>query len=497
MKFAWKNCAIVISFMIVWSVLNIFQRFNRPIEPELTSSTAIYFNVYESVTSKNTTIALTWNKLETKIFKRQNWFEDQQVILRTSNCDGYFEHIFPVPGADEGFLKHENDSNPPLAFSHLVHTQSCVLEVFLSVYFRPNNFYCIHVDRKANQDFQTAINNLVKCYSKKMKNGAIFTLPKSDSFSVDWGGNTMLKADLKCLAELLEQNHLNWIRGIENIQKWSHSASIAGTELPLVTYSSFRNTITRKLGKDLSSVESFLLPQENLFRISDSQNKRLKILTNGIQDQNTFEMTNPLTKITNSTTSSNDTSNNQMIEFKIFKGIRNVILSSKDVDLLTNHEVAKEMLNWFSLGQFSEEHFYSTVIRFRLDDKNITNSVIQDISADEIRRNRGGITFTSGNTLHGICPRYTDWGCTNCFGQCINSICNFHLQDLERIAKDSNEECLIANKFNLDVDPNAVLQQWINILRKMFVEQMNDDGRENHSLYWTNVMQKISFLVEN
>ena len=413
------------------------------------------------------------------------WYDDQSVISRTSDCDKYFKESVPVPGVDEEYILHENTSNAPLAFSHLVHSQSAILEVFLSIYFRPNNFHCIHVDKKSNTTFKKAIANLIRCYSNKTKQGEIFTLSEIDSFSVDWGGNTMLKADLKCLSKLLELNQRK-----NQTFRWSHSVSIAGSELPIVAYSSFRDKITRKLGTDLSSVESFILPPENFFRLSDEQNKDSRSFQNGSLQENIFEISNPLSNFT-STTPSYNSSNNNKIEFKVFKGIRNVILSSKDVDFLLNNEISKEFLNWFSKGSFTEEHFYSTVIRFHIDTQN-SNSVLQNTSSEQILQNSGGITFTSGNTLHGICPRFTDWYCSDCFGECYNAICNFNIKDLSKVQENSTE-CLIANKFNLDVDPSAVSQHWINLITKMSTERNND----HRLLYWSNVKEKIYKLTKS
>ena len=419
--------------------------------------------------------------------KIQFWYHDQSVISRTSDCALYFEKFYPVPGVDDEYLLHENASSPPLAFSHLVHKQSSILEVFLSVYFRPNNFHCIHIDNKSNATFKKAISNLIKCYSGKTKHGKIFALSEIESFSVNWGGNTMLQADIKCLQKLLELR-----QGRNATSKWSHTVSLAGSELPIVTYSSFRNQITQKLGSNLSSVQSVLLPPGNLNRLSDEQRKDRKVSPDGIQDKNIFEISNPLSNFTNST-SSNSSYGNSTIEFKVFKGTRNVILSFNDVDFLLNNEISKEMLNWFLKMKMSEEHFYSTVIRFDIDEQN-SNFVVQNTSAEVIRRNSGGIKFTSGNTLHGICPRFTNWDCSDCFGKCYHTICNFNIKDLNKIKEDSTE-CLIANKFNLDVDSLAVSRQWINLLTKMSQEGKIDEWRENHPFYWMNMMEKISNLM--
>ena len=442
--------------------------------------TAKYINIFGSTLEE---LSNTTN------VKRPFWYDDRGVISRTSDCEKYFKQFVPVQGVDEEYLFHENISSAPLAFSHLVHTQSAILEVFLAMYFRPNNFYCIHVDRKSGRIFKKAITNLINCYSNKTKHGKIFILSEMDSFSVDWGGNTMLKADLKCLRKLLELNHQR-----SRTFRWSHSVSMAGSELPIATYSTFRNTIDRKLGPNLSSVESFRMPKGNYFRISKEQNKYRKLFLDGSQKNNVFELSIPLNRNDSNSTRTHISSINQTIQFKLFKGIRYVILSFEDADFLLNHKIARALLHWISKGSFTEEHFYSTAIRFRKD-RDDPYYMTQNLSAKKIRKNSGGITFTNGNTLHGICPRFTNWGCVDCFGECLNAICNFNIKDLDKI-NDNSTECLIANKFNLNVDPSAVSQQWIKILRMMRKETKHD-GNVSHPFYWNEAIQKVFKLVRN
>ena len=184
-----------------------------------------------------------------------NWFDDQAVVIRTKDCDAYFDSI-PALGADQQFLTYEDQAilgTNQLAFSHLVHEQATILEAFLSIYFRPNNFHCIHVDKKAKPAFKAAVRNIVKCYQKKVKHGSIFILPDSESFSVEWGKNNMLKADLSCIRKLLQIKH------DDGSTAWSQSISVAGNELPIVSYSSFYNKIHQYLGHDKSTFQTFQL----------------------------------------------------------------------------------------------------------------------------------------------------------------------------------------------------------------------------------------------
>ena len=335
---------------------------------------------------------------------------------------------------------------------------------------------------------RNSLSKIPNLHNAIVKHGKIFILSEIDSFSVDWGGNTMLKADLKCLSKLLALNHQR-----SRAFRWSHSVSMAGSELPIVTYSTFRNIIDQKLGPSLSSVESFLMPTNNYVRISDEQNRSRKLFPNGSKEDNVFELSIPLNQHLNSTIAQMSSVNNT-IQFKLFKGTRYVILSFKDANFLLNHRIARALLHWISKGLFTEEHFYSTAIRFRKD-RDDPYYMTQNLSAKEIRKNSGGITFTNGNTLHGICPRFTNWDCVDCFGECLNTICNFNIKDLDQI-NDNSTECLIANKFNLNVDPFAVYQQWIKILRMMRKERKHD-GIASHPFYWNEAIKKVIKLVRN
>ena len=143
----------------------------------------------------------------------------------------------------------------------------------MSLYFRPNNFHCVHVDSKARKEQKKAVHNLAKCYLSIAKNGEIFTIPENESVSENWGGNTMLKADKKCLEMLVQYKKDSSI-------SWSHSASIAGSKLPVSTSSTFKNRINEQLGEHYSAVESFLLTQNNFFRMTETRMQYQKRLPN-------------------------------------------------------------------------------------------------------------------------------------------------------------------------------------------------------------------------
>ena len=80
--------------------------------------------------------------------------------------------------------------------------------------------------------------------------------------------------------------------------------------------------------------------------------------------------------------------------------------------------------------------------------------------------------------------RYDCINSIGCFGECLNAICNLHTLDLGKIS-DQVTDCLIANKFNLEVDPTAVTFQFFNVIR----QSMNE---LNNFKDWLNLFQKIA-----
>ena len=75
---------------------------------------------------------------------------DTNIINRTRNCVTYFT-VTPVLientiiGEFEKELLYNYD---PIAYNIMVHKQPLIFELFLAVYFRPYDYYVIHLDAK-------------------------------------------------------------------------------------------------------------------------------------------------------------------------------------------------------------------------------------------------------------------------------------------------------------------------------------------------------------
>lgn len=79
---------------------------------------------------------------------------DEAVFQRTADCRRYFEY-HPVLAFESGVKQFEEasleDIGHSYAFSHLLHKDVAIYETFLAMYFRPNNYYCVHVDLKVRR----------------------------------------------------------------------------------------------------------------------------------------------------------------------------------------------------------------------------------------------------------------------------------------------------------------------------------------------------------
>ena len=101
-----------------------------------------------------------------------------------------------------------------------------------------------------------------------------------------------------------------------------------------------------------------------------------------------------------------------------------------------------------------EESFYSTLIKV-VDFEDLAEGpdakVVQDLNKD---------------SLFGHCTDSIWWtyDFEECKGKTINGVCNFAVEDLPRIRENQGGNCIMANKFRLDVDAAAVVCQ----MREMF-----------------------------
>ena len=84
----------------------------------------------------------------------ENWNVSEEAILkRTRNCSTYFD-VIPSMCKNKKVKLFEsvqlNNIKTAMAFNIMVHSQPGIFELFLALYFRPDDHFVIHLDEKVN-----------------------------------------------------------------------------------------------------------------------------------------------------------------------------------------------------------------------------------------------------------------------------------------------------------------------------------------------------------
>ena len=137
--------------------------------------------------------------------------KDDDYSMMSLSCDQYRNSrdfiMTPPDGPEADF---------PLAFNILFHRNVEQFERLLRVLYRPQNQYCIHVDRKTPDDILESIESIAACFDN------VFVATKLEI--VIYASHTRLLADINCM-----QDHL------ERATDWKYLLNLASSELPLRT----------------------------------------------------------------------------------------------------------------------------------------------------------------------------------------------------------------------------------------------------------------------
>ncbi|XP_061195940.1 beta-1,3-galactosyl-O-glycosyl-glycoprotein beta-1,6-N-acetylglucosaminyltransferase-like [Saccostrea echinata] len=102
-----------------------------------------------------------------------------------------------------------------IAYSILVYKNPEQFEILLRGIYRPQNFYCIHVDSKASQKLFDEFECAMKCFPN------VFLASKRTQ--VEWGKMSVLTPELVCMKDLLQ------------FSRWKYFINLTGQEFPLRT----------------------------------------------------------------------------------------------------------------------------------------------------------------------------------------------------------------------------------------------------------------------
>lgn len=120
------------------------------------------------------------------------FISDDKFVLLTQDCDRY-KNL-------RGYLTNSSKEEMefPIAFSMLLYKEAEQAERLLLAIYRPQNLYCLHIDRNSPSHVHTAMAAIAKCFEN------VFIASKLEK--VVYAGFSRLKADINCMEDLVAKN---------------------------------------------------------------------------------------------------------------------------------------------------------------------------------------------------------------------------------------------------------------------------------------------------
>lgn len=239
--------------------------------------------------------------------------QEASFVKATSRCQAYIQA--------RGYATHvpEEEAEFPLAYSITIHKHADQFERLLRVIYRPNNYYCIHVDKKSSKKLHAAIKAIADCFDN------VFVASKLEV--VVYGGFTRLQADLNCMEDLFHR-----------YTDWKYLLNLAGTELPL------------KSNKELV----YLL---KLYKGRNIVGKNHKVLPSRWKQRY-------LTRVVNMTGSIkvvNKTNTKPPFNLTMIKGSAYAIFSRDMIGYILHDPLPIKFLKWCSHTYSPDEHYWATL----------------------------------------------------------------------------------------------------------------------------------------
>ena len=138
---------------------------------------------------------------------------DEAFLQNISNCKKI------VPTFHKNFYSSSKEKNYPLGFviliTHVEHSIQQYIRLLRFIY-RPQNVYCIHIDKKSPNNWTKSVTTFASCFSN--------ILIAKDAVEVTYAHVSILTAHLNCWKELSYSP-----------LPWNYLIDLHGNELPLVT----------------------------------------------------------------------------------------------------------------------------------------------------------------------------------------------------------------------------------------------------------------------
>nr|XP_027795899.1 beta-1,3-galactosyl-O-glycosyl-glycoprotein beta-1,6-N-acetylglucosaminyltransferase [Marmota flaviventris]XP_027795900.1 beta-1,3-galactosyl-O-glycosyl-glycoprotein beta-1,6-N-acetylglucosaminyltransferase [Marmota flaviventris]XP_027795901.1 beta-1,3-galactosyl-O-glycosyl-glycoprotein beta-1,6-N-acetylglucosaminyltransferase [Marmota flaviventris] len=334
--------------------------------------------------------------LTVKFRKRPRWTPSDYINM-TSDCPSFIKMrkyiVEPLSKEEENF---------PIAYSIVVHHKIEMLDRLLRAIYMPQNFYCIHVDKKSEDSFIAAVMGIASCFSN------VFVASQLEN--VVYASWSRVQADLNCMKDLYRMS-----------ANWKYLINLCGLDFPTKTNLEIVRKLKSFMGEN--NLETEKMPSNK-----EERWKKHHVVING--------------KLTNTGT----VKVHPPLKTPLFSGSAYFVVSREYVRYVLENENIQKFMEWAQDTYSPDEYLWATIQRIPEVPGSLSLSHKYDLSDMQSVARFVKWQYFEGDVAQGA--PYPP-----CNGVHVRSVCVFGAGDLNWILRKHH---FFANKFDLDVDLFAV-----------------------------------------
>ncbi|XP_029472139.1 beta-1,3-galactosyl-O-glycosyl-glycoprotein beta-1,6-N-acetylglucosaminyltransferase [Rhinatrema bivittatum] len=336
-------------------------------------------------------------ELLTVKFRKRSHLTTDDYINMTKDCD-YFTNerryiMEPLTKEEEEF---------PIAYSVVVHHKIDMFERLLRSIYVPQNYYCIHVDKKSPESFLAGVRGIVSCFDN------VFIASQLEN--VVYASWSRVQADLNCMKDLVRRS-----------ASWKYLINLCGMDFPVKT----NQEIVEKLKtlKGENSLETEKMPSYKEVRWK----KHHEIVDGSVKNMEIDK-------------------NNPPIQIPIFSGSAYFVINRRFVEYVLENSIILKFIEWAKDTYSPDEFLWATIQRIPEVPSSVPTSEKYDVSdMNSVAR------FVKWAYFEGDVSKGAPY--PPCTGLHVRSVCVFGAGDLNWILQKHH---FFANKFDTDVDAFAI-----------------------------------------
>ncbi|XP_053264197.1 beta-1,3-galactosyl-O-glycosyl-glycoprotein beta-1,6-N-acetylglucosaminyltransferase [Podarcis raffonei] len=336
-------------------------------------------------------------ELLTVSFKKSLKLTPNDYINMTTDCNSFIKRRKYIM---QPLSKEEAEF--PIAYSIVIYHKINMFDRLLRSIYAPQNYYCVHVDKKSPESFLAAVKGIASCFDN------VFVASQLES--VVYASWSRVQADLNCMKDLYRRS-----------ASWKYLINLCGMDFPIKT----NQEIVEKLKalKGENSLETEKMPSNKETRWK----KHYEVVDGKVKNMGIDKQRPPLNT-------------------PIFSGSAYFVVSRRFVEYVLENNKILTFIEWAKDTYSPDEYLWATIQRIPEVPGAVSASDKYDVSdMNALAR------FVKWHYFEGDVSRGAPY--PPCNGIHIRSVCVFGVGDLNWMLRKHH---FFANKFDTDFDPFAV-----------------------------------------